>query len=221
MKIKSASAIALATALVAGTALSFSAPAEASSVFSSPTASDQNWTGSLGLDFTVNRPIVVDALGAYFDGTGSADITVEIFTSTGTLVSGLSAIIPTTSSPYTFQSVTPVTLAAGNYQLTAWGYGPVGNYNTYGSGGTQIGFDTLGGALSLGLPYYNDPGNTGFANDHLDNFNGDGLHYYGAGNFDAFATPLPSTWTMMIAGFLGLGFLACRGSKGSSAAAVA
>jgi len=27
------------------------------------------------------------------------------------------------------------------------------------------------------------------------------------------ATPLPSTWTMLIAGFIGLGFFAYRGSK--------
>ena len=31
------------------------------------------------------------------------------------------------------------------------------------------------------------------------------------------ATPLPSTWTMLIAGFLGLGFFAYRGSKRASA----
>jgi hypothetical protein len=32
------------------------------------------------------------------------------------------------------------------------------------------------------------------------------------------ATPLPSTWTMLIAGFVGLGFFAYRGSKRKSAA---
>ena len=35
------------------------------------------------------------------------------------------------------------------------------------------------------------------------------------------ATPLPSTWTMLIAGFLGLGFLAYRGSKKNVAAIAA
>jgi hypothetical protein len=41
-------------------------------------------------------------------------------------------------------------------------------------------------------------------------------------NFDMAAAPLPSTWTMLIAGFLGLGYFACRGTKnraGASAAA--
>jgi hypothetical protein len=31
------------------------------------------------------------------------------------------------------------------------------------------------------------------------------------------ATPLPSTWTLLIAGFVGLGFIACRGTKKNSA----
>ena len=40
-------------------------------------------------------------------------------------------------------------------------------------------------------------------------------------NLTVTATPLPSTWTMLIGGLVGLGFLACRGSKKSSAAPVA
>jgi HpiC1 cyclase len=35
------------------------------------------------------------------------------------------------------------------------------------------------------------------------------------------ATPLPSTWTMLIAGFVGLGFFAYRGTKKGSAAIAA
>jgi hypothetical protein len=34
-------------------------------------------------------------------------------------------------------------------------------------------------------------------------------------------TPLPSTWTMLIAGFVGLGFLAYRGTKKKTATAAA
>ena len=40
-------------------------------------------------------------------------------------------------------------------------------------------------------------------------------------NVSLTATPLPSTWTMLIAGFAGLGFFAYRGSKKSSAIAAA
>jgi hypothetical protein len=35
------------------------------------------------------------------------------------------------------------------------------------------------------------------------------------------ATPLPSTWTMLIAGFLGLGFFAYRGAKKNTSALAA
>ncbi len=35
------------------------------------------------------------------------------------------------------------------------------------------------------------------------------------------ATPLPSTWTMLIAGFVGLGFFAYRGTKKNTAAIAA
>jgi hypothetical protein len=35
------------------------------------------------------------------------------------------------------------------------------------------------------------------------------------------ATPLPSTWSMLIAGFVGLGFFAYRGAKKGSAALTA
>jgi hypothetical protein len=43
---------------------------------------------------------------------------------------------------------------------------------------------------------------------------------YDAGTFAA-TTPLPSTWTMLIAGFVGLGFVAYRGKKKGSAAIAA
>ena len=52
----------------------------------------------------------------------------------------------------------------------------------------------------------------------------DGLPSYGneITNVSLNATPLPSTWTMLIAGFAALGFFACRGrSKGSAAIAAA
>jgi hypothetical protein len=58
---------------------------------------------------------------------------------------------------------------------------------------------------------------------------GGGVYTLFTGNWDSIVsgavtfseTPLPSTWTMMIAGFVGLGFLAFRGAKKRSAALVA
>ncbi len=50
-----------------------------------------------------------------------------------------------------------------------------------------------------------------------------GLPSYGneITNVSLNATPLPSTWTMLIAGFIGLGFFAYRGTKKGSAAIAA
>jgi hypothetical protein len=209
-----------AAAAVIGSTLAMTAPASATEVYGSPLPPNQNWTGSLGLDFMVNTPVTVDALGAYFGGGVGADVTVEIFTSGGIAVPGLLAVIPTTTSPYTFVPVVPVVLTPGSYQVTAWGYGPIGNYNT-GFSGIPISFDTFGGALSEGDPWYNDPGVTGFASDHLDDFNsGFGtFHFYGAGNFDIAQTPLPTSWSLLIAGFIGLSFLTRRAAQNRSARA--
>jgi hypothetical protein len=203
-------------------------PASAVPIFDAPTPPNQNWTGSLGLDFTVNQSIVISGLGAYSGVGATADITVEVFKSDGTPIPGLAAVITTTSSPYTWQSVVPVTLAPGTYQIAAWGYGTILNYNTGIAPGTAISFDTLGGALSLGLPYYNNPNQTGFATI-LDDFNGCQYgcdHYYGAGNIDAALAlgpgnpgdaPLPSAWLLMLSGFFGFGYFARRGVKRNSA----
>jgi hypothetical protein len=53
----------------------------------------------------------------------------------------------------------------------------------------------------------------------IDAYNGQ----YVPGNWSltAVATPLPSTWTMLIAGFVGLGFFAYRGTKKNAAALIA
>ena len=88
---------ALAVAVLAGSAVLVSSPSEASTIIGAPDTPNQNWTGSLGLDFTVNIPIVVTALGAYSGPNQYGDITVAIFTSSGVLVSSLEEVIPTSS----------------------------------------------------------------------------------------------------------------------------
>lgn len=90
---------------------------------------NQAWQGPLGMDFDVNTPIQISQLGVFdhlSDGiTGS--ITVGIFDrNTGTLVSGLSATITGVSDPlvggHRMHSITPVTLAPGNYSVVAVGF---------------------------------------------------------------------------------------------------
>jgi hypothetical protein len=62
---------------------------------------------------------------------------------------------------------------------------------------------------------------TGNLEEVIDPFNNQGLVFEVGGGENPELTPLPSTWTMLIAGFLGLGFLAYRGRKTPSAATAA
>jgi len=48
-----------------------------------------------------------------------------------------------------------------------------------------------------------------------------GEKYIGLDNVSVAQTPLPSTWTMLIAGFVGLGFFAYRGTKKNAASLAA
>ena len=62
---------------------------------------------------------------------------------------------------------------------------------------------------------------TGNLEEVIDPFNNQGLIFEVDGSNSPALTPLPSTWTMLIAGFLGFGFLAYRGRKTRSAATAA
>jgi hypothetical protein len=120
----------------------------------------QYWYGNLSLNFTVNSPVTVDALGV-FNASGSGTIT-------GTIQVGIYDI--TTSFPvgptatfgpnqgYTLagsgfdviQLVTPFTLAPGLYEVDAVGFSgsdPNGNLNTGSSSGPIL--NNLGGALTF------------------------------------------------------------------------
>jgi hypothetical protein len=95
---------------------------------------------------------------------------------------------------------------------------PIFNPFEPGGNAASVVFNSLGGALTFVGDYYNYPGVGGLAMT----FDALSTTGYGAGTFTASATPLPSIWTMLIAGFLGLGFLAYLGTKkGSTAFAAA
>jgi hypothetical protein len=96
-------------------------------------------------------------------------------------------------APYNFDSG-----GVGFYASGVFNYypaDPAAAFNVWGNGGTS-------GTLATTASY-----------DVNTNFNGT----YSI----VAATPLPSTWTMLIAGFIALGFFACRGTKKDSAAVAA
>ncbi len=55
----------------------------------------------------------------------------------------------------------------------------------------------------------------------ISGLNDPGGAYWLADNLNYSATPLPSTWLMLLSGFLGLGFFAYLGTKKGSAAIAA
>ena len=147
---------------------------------------NQNYTGTLGMDFTVgSSPITVYAVGAFDDlaHTGQGSITVGIFnTTTQTLVAGTQKTVTAATgtkigSDYFVQLASPVTLSASTtYTVVALGYGSSylnGNngYSTTGfgftvstesrgAGNSQISFVGNGryGSTTFGWPTSNDSG---------------------------------------------------------------
>jgi hypothetical protein len=184
----------------------------------------QNWQGNLGMQFQVNSPLTVDALGAFdngltseLNGTTGNGIQVGIFNSKGVLVG--SSVLFTTLSTVTqiagdaFQFVTPFVLGLGNYSIVSLNDS---NYNQGFAGGNTNSYQTLnslGGAITFTGPSTYDSNNVTL--ELPLNIDGPPVDRYDAGTF-AVVTPLPSTWTMLIAGFVGFGFFAYRGSKKGS-----
>lgn len=170
---------------------------------------------NLGNVFTSTANISVDALG-FYDGTGiSAPETVGIFNSSGTLLASVS--VPnsgTTVSGYFFASITPVALTKGNqYTVNAltgnndWNYGFV-NPNTT----ADITYDnhTYDYTSEFTFPTYT-----------ANHAGGDSGVYYGP-NFEyttSGAIPEPSTWLMMLFGFVGLAFAGYRPTREAVSAA--
>ncbi|MGA2373358.1 MAG: VPDSG-CTERM sorting domain-containing protein [Candidatus Korobacteraceae bacterium] len=119
----------------------------------------QNWYGNLGLDFTVNTPVTVTALGV-FNATGSGDITGPIDVAIYDFTTS-SWVTPTVAFSGTYtpqgdgfdvlqQLITPITLAPGNYQVDAVGFSSSdenGNLNTGSSSGPNL--NSLGSALTF------------------------------------------------------------------------
>ena len=98
---------------------------------------NQAFGGNLALDFTVIAPISVTSLGAFnASGTGTINgtIRVAIFNSSGTEVAGPAVFHgPSTLVGFdVFQTITPVILLPGSYEVDAVGFSaadPNGNLN--------------------------------------------------------------------------------------------
>ena len=190
---------------------------------------NQFWPGSIGQDFNVNSTITITSFGAWQPNgiTPQQPLTVSIYDRLTQLVVYSQTF--TNASPGTpgasnvgFIAANDV-LGPGSYSLVGDGFSvvPVGLFNTQGTGlaGT---LDNGGGALTFGGWRFDNSANVyptiTFANSNC--CGGDSEFRFAAATFTA-STPLPSTWIMMLTGFVGLGFFAYRSSKKASAAIAA
>jgi hypothetical protein len=173
---------------------------------------NQTWTGNLGMDFDVNQPIVVEALGIYDSGqdgiSGILNATIFNRVNQQTVTSTLSftGTQGTLINGSRFQNLTtPVTLAPGSYSIVSWGYSSNDpNANTHGGPGTST-LNTGGGLISfVGSARYDYVGG-GVYPTFVD---GGPVNRYYAGTFDF--VPLPPTALLLGSGLLGLGLLRFR-----------
>jgi hypothetical protein len=222
--------IARATAVVAAAVL-VSSSASANSFMpyqiSPADTVNQNWGGSLGQDFNVNSTITITSFGAWELGgiAPGQPLAVSIYDRTTQLV--VYSQVFTNSAPGTpgganvgFISVHDV-LTPGQYSLVGDGFGaPNGLYNTFGGGLAGV-LDSGGGVLSFGGWRFAYSANV-YPDQTVANCCGpDSPFRFADATFTATATPLPSTWLMLLTGFVGLGFFAYRGTKKGSAAIAA
>ena len=207
------------------------APAQASTIVyqdqSGIMVNLQNWQGNLGMDFQVNSTIVVDALGVFDNGNigtlvGSTGTGVEvgIFNLTTGLLVGPSllftpASLVTQTGGDAFLNVTPFSLVPGQYSIVTLNDQ---NYNegfTNHTNNTTQTLNSLGGAISfIGSSRFD--GNSGLL-ELPSEIDGGPANRYDAGTFAA--TPLPATWTMLLIGLAGLGFVGSVSRKGARVAA--
>jgi hypothetical protein len=179
---------------------------------------DQFWTGSLGMDFNVNTPVVITALGVFDSLTqgipSGTTLTAAIYNRTTKLK--LFSIDFTNSSPgvhdglgaFLFKNTGDILLAVGNYSIVAWGFGPAkANGNGYYTPSLLPVTNTGGGLISfVGHSRWDvTPGvfpavtSNAVPNDA-----------FLAGTFEYRKVPLPPTALLLGSGLLGLGLLRFR-----------
>jgi hypothetical protein len=180
----------------------------------------QNWAGNLALTFQVNTTIVVDQLGVFnANGTNAltvpGNITVGIYNSSGVLLTSVvfsSGNTYATSNSDLLQSITPIFLTAGIYQVDAVGFGNSnnnGNLNTGSSAGPTL--NDGGGALTFLGAAYDSSTTLDHPTTCVGCQSGPAItQQFDAGTFSFAVAPEPSSFVMLGTGLLSLGTMVRR-----------
>jgi len=173
----------------------------------------QNWGRSLGMDFQVNTPITITALGAFDNGVltnlngsdGTSGVTVLIYDLSNQQQVGSSVTFSAANSGTQIggDAFLPVNfvLAPGSYSVVAWNDI---NYNSFGTPNTTSHLNMGGGDITfIGDSRYDF--SAGIFPQQLD---GGPVNRYDAGTFEF--SPEPATFCMLGGAFLGFGLLRRR-----------
>jgi hypothetical protein len=183
---------------------------------------NQSSTGpyALGMDFTVNFPILVDAIGAFHSGSGDflSTIPVAIYNVAsqqqvgGTMVTfnGSPSGYSYSTANSVFQSITPVTLLPGTYSIVAAGYGASGGEPYYWTMANQTPtpvFHDGGGLITMapqGGRWLGGQWNLNFPTGSTAGYDAPN---YAAGTFDFTPVPEVAGFAMAAVGLLGLVYI--------------
>jgi hypothetical protein len=186
----------VATAAADATITAFHVPAG--------TTGNQNYNGSLGMDFDVLSPILVTRLGVFDSGANglSATLTAQLWRTAPTqqLLGSLSfspaspgTLAPSSSNRFK-DLTTPLSLPAGSYSIVAFGYSA-----TEPNGNTSGAIPTWSTNDGGGLLRFSGTGRYGNANQFPATPDGGPTNRYAAGTFaflsaDRDSDGLPSDW---------------------------
>lgn len=175
------------------------------------TAGNQSYSGSLGMDFTVNAPVVVTAVGCFDSGSngiaGSATISTQIFVrndgGTPTDPADDTAGAALLAQPVAFTATDPgdpgdghrfkplsepLTLAPGAYTIVSWGYNS-NNRNGNNASGFSATHDGGGLLAFTGTSRYGSAGTfPGTVDNHVAQY-GAGTFIYHGNTGGTFNTP--------------------------------
>ena len=204
-----AGAVLLGLLLLLGSGVMAFASSYTAYIVPSGTTGNQDFNGSLGMDFDVNMPIVVTSLGAFDSGQDGFQnaITVALFNRVTEQIVGSTVTFtgtPSLEGGSSFQTITPIPLPAGfQGSIVASGYNasePNGNAGIFSPPSPNRTMDDGGGLISF-VGYGRWDNTQGIYPRSVDTAP---PNRYAAGTFQYSAVPIPGALWLFSSGLVGL-----------------